>query len=145
MPPPRPPERITDRELQAALRRTPATHYVIWTGHHYRNKHGSLRSQAMRHVTEIMQPVAVTEMLRRAARADGEIGFDPATARSGLRLHQGARPAVYLLVERDPVGDFRAVTEIPQAGPLRVRIPAGSVVMDRTGRFCLDAAGKPRR
>jgi len=145
MPPNRPPERISERALQATLQRTPASQYVIRTGHHYNNKQGSLRSAALRHVTEITRPVPLAEVLRRAARFDGDIGFDPATAQSGIRLHQGAKPAVYLLVERDLAGDYRAVREIPFAGPLQLRIAAGSIVMDRNGRFCMDEAGKLRR
>ena len=127
-------ERISAAALDEAQRDTPPTHYVFWTGHPYRRQAGSLRSQALERITEVGQPVSVQTLLERAARVDGELGFDPATVRGGLMLHQGAKPAVYLLVERKASGDFVAVREIPFAGSPGQAIREGDVVADRYGR-----------
>ena len=136
-------ERISATVLEKALRRTPPTHYVIWTGHTYRNQNGSLRSQALSRITEVGEPVSVQTLLQRAARIDGELGFDPATVRSGLDLHQGARPAVYLLIDRKASGDYVAARDIPFAGSPSRAIREGDVVLDRSGRMlanCLKAS-----
>ncbi|MBC4018974.1 hypothetical protein ACFQU2_14370 [Siccirubricoccus deserti] len=135
-------ERISAAVLAEALRRTPPTHYVIWTGHRYRSQAGSLRSQALSRITEVGEPVSVQTLMQRAARIDGELGFDPATVRSGLGLHQGARPAVYLLVDRKASGDYAAVRDIPFAGSPSRAIREGDVVLNRNGQLlanCLKA------
>ncbi len=131
-------ERIPASVLTAALRQTPPTHYVIWTGHHYRAQDGSLRSQALSRITEVGQPVSVQTLLQRAARIDGEVGFDPNTVRSGLTLHQGAKPAAYLLVEKTASGEYVAVRDIPKAGIPNQSIRAGEVVLDRGGRLLVN-------
>ncbi|MDB5465276.1 MAG: hypothetical protein JWQ46_38 [Phenylobacterium sp.] len=58
--------------------------------------------------------------------------------RSAVRLHQQAKPAVLLLVERRPSGDYVAVADIPFAGALNRRISAGEIVLDRQGARCFD-------
>ncbi len=135
-------ERISASVLAEALRQTPPTHHVIWTGHNYRAQVGSLRSRALARINEIGEPISVQTLLQRAARIDGDLGLDPTTVRSGLGLHQGARPAVYLLVDRKPSGDYVAVRDIPFAGVPSRAIREGEVVLDRSGRMfvtCLKA------
>ncbi|WP_270937192.1 hypothetical protein [Falsiroseomonas oryzae] len=128
-------EHVSASTLAEAQRRSAPTHHVIWTGRAYRAQAGSLRSQALARVIEVGQPVPLQTLLARAARVDGDLGFDPATVRSGLVLHQGAKPAVYLLVGRRSSGDFVVVQDIPHAGERGRRIAAGEVVMTREGRL----------
>src|SRR5688572_17460836 len=98
-------EAIGEAKLREALSRVPEDHYVIWTGHSYRALQNSLRSKALARITEVGKPISLKEVIRRAARIDGLTGLDPDTVRSGIRLHQGAKPAAYLLVRRDVSGD----------------------------------------
>jgi hypothetical protein len=133
-------ETISAGVLAEAISRAPSDQYVIWTGHEYGSWQRSLRSRALAEIKKVARPVALRELLRRAARIDGELGFNPDTVRSGLRLHQGAKPAVYLLVEQTPVGDYVAVTTVPFAGPAFRRIEKGAVVLDRSGRSTVECA-----
>ncbi|WP_206030190.1 uracil-DNA glycosylase [Roseomonas sp. AR75] len=136
-------EFIADGVLSEAISRAPPDHFVIWTGHAYSSWQTSLRSRALARITEVGEPVPLRELLRRAARIDGDLGFDPDTVRSGLRLHQGAKPAVYLLVERNDAGDYTAVTDIPYAGPAFRRITRGAVVLDGAGRLIVEGVRLP--
>jgi hypothetical protein len=119
--------------LAEALRRTPEDHHVIWTGHSYASWQRSLRSRALAEIKECGVPVSLRELLRRAARIDGDRGLDPDTVRAGVRLHQGAKPAVYLLVQRTSAGDYVAVTEIPSAGPDFRRVARGPLCWTERG------------
>jgi hypothetical protein len=83
----------------------------------------------------VRTPVAVRDLLERAARAEGDRGYDPATVRAGVRRHQGSKPAVYLLLERGGDGSFRAVTDIPE--------PEGFGRADLAGDLVLPAATIP--
>ena len=64
--------------------------------------------------------------------------------RSCIRSHQGAKPAVLLLVERRSSGDFVAVTDIPHAGAPRQSVRAGEVLVDSRGVLQLGAPSGPR-
>jgi hypothetical protein len=121
-------ETISDELLADALARAPNDHYVVWTGGAYKAQAGSLRSEGLKVITEAGTPVKLREVLRRAARIDGHKGYNPDTLRSGIRLHQGAKPAVYLLVERGLDGKFRAVTNIPDPSHGTNAIPAGTIL-----------------
>ncbi len=139
-------EFVASGVLAEAISRTSADHYVIWTGHTYPSWQVSLRSRALAQIREVGVPVPLRELLRRAARIEGSLGLDPGTVRSGVRLHQGAKPAVYLLVERNRMGDYTALTDIPYAGPAFRRIAKGAVVLDRAGRLfveCLRESPRP--
>jgi hypothetical protein len=131
-------EPISERDLIEALSRTPADHHVIWTGESCGAQAGSLRSRALACVQEVGLPVPLRIVLRRAAKLDGDIGLDPLAVRNAVRLHQSARPAVYLLVRRQFSADFVAVADIPFPASGR-RIAAGDVVMDRHGRLLAEA------
>lgn len=128
------PEVITDEALNSFLDRSglsnPNTElYIYWTGGEYKRRLGSLRSQALYALSVKGKPVRVGDWLREAARckdADNQIGFDPATVRSGLFLHQIAKTGcVYLALERRPDGSFVAERDVPNpdprafSGPLR--------------------------
>ncbi|WP_133255006.1 hypothetical protein [Phenylobacterium hankyongense] len=126
-------EVIPDAVLADALARTPLDHYVIWTGRDPAVQSGSLRSRAFACVCEVGAPVSLRTLMQRASKLDGQAGLHPDAVRSAVRLHQQAKPAVLLLVERRPSGDYVAVADIPFAGALNRRFSAGEVVLDRQG------------
>jgi hypothetical protein len=138
MPPLRGMEFIPSSILNDAISRAPDNQFIIWTGHPYAVRQGSLRSGALLLIKEIGKPVPLRDLLRRAAAAGGEKGFDPDSVRSGVRLHQGSKPAVYLFVQRDAAGDYRAVRDIPFASPKLRRFRQDEVIMDRHGRLYVD-------
>jgi len=70
---------------------------------------------------------------------EGGAGLNPDSVRNAVRMHQSARPAVYLLVSRRPSGAFTAVSDIPFPGGTSRRIEAGAMVMDPQGRLLLPA------
>jgi hypothetical protein len=133
-------EPISASTLRAAQARLPKDHFVIWTGDYYNNRKNSLRSEALRLITEVAQAVPLAKLLERAARVNGPVGYHPDEVRSGLRRHQGAKPAVYLEVWRDSSGDYRAVTEIPCAGVRRARVPEDGIVLNRLGQLAAGIA-----
>lgn len=133
MPPHRKLEVVDPRVLARELNKTPSNHYVIWTGHPYGAQQGSLRSQALGLIKTVGTPVSLRTLLSQAASINGAFGFEPATVRSSVHLHQGAKPAVYLLVEKRPSGDYVALKEIPHAGAQLAHVNAGRVLIDRNG------------
>jgi hypothetical protein len=127
-------EPIAAARLTEALARTPKDHYVVWTGHACVGQPGSLRARALACVQEVATPVPLRTVLQRAAQIEAAGGLDPDSVRNAVRMHQLARPAVCLLVERLAGGDYVAVTDIPTPAGLRGRIGAGEIVIDaRTG------------
>ena len=68
-----------------------------------------------------------------AARWSAEGGLDPDTVRNAIRMHQSARPAVYLLVKLGPLRDFTAVADIPWPASWPHPLRAGDLVLDRRG------------
>lgn len=133
-------ETVRPEVFTEAIARTPAQHYVIWTGRELEGREGSLRSRSLKVLTEAGAPIPLRVLLQRAARLEGERGLDPDAVRSGVRLHQAAKPAVYLLVEKLASGDYAAVTDIPFAGSLTRRVRAGEVILDRQGALQLELA-----
>jgi hypothetical protein len=134
-------EPIPERDLIEAIARTPSDHYVIWTGEPCNGQAGSLRSRALACIVEVGQAVPLRTVMRRAAGLDSG-GLNPDAVRSAVRMHQTARPAVYLLVRRLGSGEFVAVTDIPFAAGRR--IVAGAPLMDRQGKLLLLAPPRPR-
>lgn len=116
------PEVITDEALEGFLTRgghnaDNANLYVMWTGGEYKRRLGSARSQALYALKVQNKPVALADWIRDAARvkdAENGVGFDPGTVRSGLFLHQGAKPCVYLALERRADGSFVAARDVPR-------------------------------
>jgi hypothetical protein len=49
--------------------------------------------------------------------AENLIGFDPGVVRSGLFLHQGAKPCVYLALERRADGSYTAAKDVALPDP----------------------------
>lgn len=127
-------EVLSDEAVTEALARTPLDQYLIWDGRPCGAQAGSLRSRALALVAEPWTPVALRTLILRAARLDAGGGLDPATVRCAVRMHQGARPAVYLLVRRTPLGAYAAVMDVPWPASAPRPIRAGDVVMDRSGR-----------
>jgi hypothetical protein len=122
----RKPEPITDDALKGYLERTGlsadnANLYVMWTGGDYKRRPASARSQALATLEVKNKPVALADWIREAARckdAENQIGFDPGTVRSGLFLHQGAKPCVYLALERRADGSFVAAKNVDRVDGL---------------------------
>lgn len=125
---------IPQRVLEDALRRTPLSHHVVWTGQPGVGRPDSLRARAFACVPEIGVPIPLRMLMQRAARLDGQTGLHPDSVRSAVRQHQVAKPAVLFLVEKAPSGDYVAVSDIPYAGATNRRIRQGEVVLDRLGR-----------
>lgn len=114
------PETISDEALSGFLTRTGLKDdqnlYALYTGGEYRRRRGSARSQALYSLNVEGKPVRLADFLTLAARIkdpESGVGFDPATVRSGLFLHQGAKPAVYLALERRADGAFIAARDVP--------------------------------
>lgn len=134
-------ETIASERLSAAIEKVDPNAFVFWTGNTYGRRRQSLRSQSLATINEKRKPIPVAELVSRAARANGEdIGFDPDTVRSGLALHQGAKPAVYLYLEakrdaNDKLLGYYAVKSIPRPdGQLFAHpIQAGDQVLDPKG------------
>ena len=116
----RKPEMITDESLNGYLDRSGlsadnANAYIMWTGGEYKRRQASARSQALYALNVKNKPVSLADWLREAARvkdAENQIGFDPGVVRSGLFLHQGAKPCVYLALERRADGSFVAARDV---------------------------------
>jgi hypothetical protein len=127
-------EILSDDAVTEALARTPIDQYLIWDGRACGAQEGSLRSRALGLVHEPWTPVSLRSLILKAARLDAGGGLDPATVRCAVRMHQSARPAVYLLVRRNALGEFVAVMDVPWPGSAARPIRAGDIVMDRAGR-----------
>lgn len=127
-------ERLTDAALVEAIARTPLDHWVIWTGAPCGAQANSLRSRALSCVTQAWSPVALRALLQQAAAIAGDLGLDPDSVRSAVRMHQTARPAAYLLVRRTLSGDYLAVTDVPWPAVGSGSLRAGDLVLDHQGR-----------
>lgn len=124
-------EPVGERELIEAIARTPSDHYVIWTGELCNSQPGSLRSRALACITEVGQAVPLRTVMRRAAGLD----LNPDAVRNAVRMHQMARPTVYLLGRRLSSGELVAVADIAFATAGARRINAGAALTDRQGRL----------
>jgi hypothetical protein len=127
-------EAIGAERLTEAIGRTPLDQYVVWTGYPLDGQAGSLRARALHCISEVGTPVPLRAVLQRAARLETARGLDPDAVRAAIRLHQVARRAVYLLVQRLPSNAFVAVTDIPAPAGVRGRICAGETVIEANGR-----------
>lgn len=116
-------ETLSPAAFAAGLARTPMDQYVIWDGARYAERPGSLCSRTLRLVTEVWTPVALRDLILRAAALDGGQGFSPDAVRAAVRQHQSIRGAAYFLVRRTREGEFVAVSDIPWptsgGGPIR--------------------------
>ncbi|CAN7631878.1 hypothetical protein LJR225_004871 [Phenylobacterium sp. LjRoot225] len=126
-------EQVAKKTLDAAMARTPLDHFVIWDGSACGAQENSLRSRALACVTEIWTPLSMRVLLQRGASIAGELGLDPDTVRSAVRMHQSARPTAYLLVRRTLSGDYLAVTDVPWPAAIGAPLRAGDLVLDRKG------------
>lgn len=126
----RKPEAITAETFTKAVERLEISNlYVFWTGNPYKSRSASLRSNALKTITEVRQPVPVKTLLDRAARIDGEIGYKPEVVKSGLYLHRNSKPAVYFALERKDDGSFVAATDVPYADGVPGGLKKGDLVI----------------
>jgi hypothetical protein len=106
--------RVDKEAVEGALKRMAVENlYVYYTGGSYRARSKSGRTLALRTIHEKLKPVPLAEVIRRAATASDGKGFDPAFVRAGLFLHQGAKPCVYMALEKRADGAFVAAKAIP--------------------------------
>jgi hypothetical protein len=127
----RTPETVNPVELEDQLARTPWTQFLVWTGHMPGGRASSMCSRGLGVVTRVAEPVRLRQVLQQAATLDDGRGYPPEAVRLAARAHQRAKPAVYLLVEQAPSGEFVAVTDIPYPSGARRSIRQGDVVMTR--------------
>lgn len=137
-------EQISELALTEAIARAPIDQFVIWTGVEAQGADQSLRLRALRCIEEVDEPVPLRVLMRRAARLSAEGGLHPDLVRSAVRLHQGARPAAYLLCRRQACGAFVAVTDIPFPACRRGTIRAGQPVLDVRAGAGSPAIGETR-
>lgn len=127
--------RETSAALDEALARTPWEHHVLWTGAAGSFRRGSLASRCLSVLDAPGEPVRLRWLMQRAAEREPAVADAPGAVRDALRMHQKAKPAVYLLLERAACGTFHAVCDIPFAGGMACRLQAGDPVVDRHGRI----------
>ena len=136
----RKPELISEEALNAALSRiaggpSEEAEYIYYTGGPYNYRAPSMRSNALRTLKAVRVPVLLSEFLRGAARVVSAVeGYDPKAVRSGLYLHLGSKPAVYLALRRRADGAYVAARRVPYAydpnNPSKYRkLEAGEVVI----------------
>jgi hypothetical protein len=112
------PKKIASEDLAEIVGNLSTNEFVLYTGGVYGRRKRSGRSIALATVTEVGKPVPLAEYVRRAAKAfnpETGTGFAADISVGGLRLHQQAKSGdgvVYLFLEKDPEGNFRAVTRI---------------------------------
>lgn len=111
---------------------------MIWTGDAAGGQGGSLRSRALGLIDEAWRPVALRALLLRAVEIEPGAGLHPDVVRSAVRMHQSARPAVYLLARRVLSGDYLAVTDIPYPATLGRPLREGALLLARNGRRFTD-------
>jgi hypothetical protein len=129
----RKPETLTAQQVKDALERMGPTidgHYIYWTGNNYNFRRPSLRSNALRTLTEKRRPISLKAWIQRSAHAvDANTGYDPQRVREGLRLHQVAKPCVYFELVKDDKGNFVAANDIPNPDGYTKAIKAGTVII----------------
>lgn len=102
-----------DAETLAKKKADAGDIYVLYTGGKYRARKSSGRFLSLGTVTEIGKPIPLATVYERAAKVRDGKGFTPDLVRSGLFLHQGAKPAVFIALEKDDKGEFRAAKDVP--------------------------------
>jgi hypothetical protein len=122
---------VTAEALAHGVGATPMDQYLIWDGRRYDSRPGSRCSRALSLITEVGTPVALRELVLRAARIEGDYGFRPEAVRSAVRQHQAAVGACYLLVRRTSSGDYVSVTDVPFPATGHKSFRAGHVILSR--------------
>ena len=130
--------------LDEALARTPWEHHVLWTGAAGSFRRGSLASRCLSVLDVPGELVRLRWLMQRAAEREPAVAHAPGAVRDALRMHQKAKPAVYLLLERAACGTFHAVSDIPFAGGMVCRLQAGDPVVDRHGRILASLGSEGR-
>lgn len=114
------PKTLDDEMVSSLKGNVPSNMGVVWTGGAYGRRKASGRSKCLATITEKMKPVLLTTYIERAARVvdpDTGKGFSTDISVGGLSLHQGAKPTVYVYVERDADGNWCAVKRVPTPDP----------------------------
>lgn len=125
---------IAPAALARGLAAISMDHHVIWDGNGYGARPGSRCSRVLGLIRDVWTPVLLRELVLRATRIEGDAGFPPEAVRDGLRQHQGAKGACYLLVRKTPRGDYVAVTDIPSPASSGGVLRPGDLVLSRRGR-----------
>jgi hypothetical protein len=105
-------DRVTPATITRGIAATPMNEFVLWTGDSYSSKAGSRTAQILGLVNEAWKPVALRDLILRAARIDGELGFTPEAVRDAIRQHQRARGCCYLWVRGSRGSGFVLVTNV---------------------------------
>ncbi len=126
----RKPSEIAEGDLKLSIERLGVGGlYIYYTGHPYKARAASLRSNSLAALGVVRRPVALAEWIRKAARIDGNIGYDPARVREGLYLHAGSKPAVYFELRKDAAGNFVSVRDVPNADGFPKGLKKGEIVV----------------
>lgn len=124
------PSKRTAETVTAEIGNTSGDEYVLFTGGAYRRRRASGRSRSLATITEKNRPIKLATYIKRASTANPDgTGYSSQISVGGLRLHQGAKPAVYLYLEKDAKGNYRAVTDIPDPDGFEKPFSAGQVVI----------------
>ena len=127
------PAKIDPAFVAEKLKNVDETLFVYYTGGRYIARRNSGRSAILGTITEVKKPVPLSELIRRAATVANGLGFSPDAARSGLFLHGGSKPAVYLAVEKKADGSFVAARDFAFADGFEKPIKRGDVILSATG------------
>jgi len=106
---------------------------VYYTGGKYHRRKASGRSASLNTVSEKRKPVPIRTYAQRCFTAAGNgRGFDTSISFGGLRLHQGAKPACYLLLRKTEAG-YVAETNIPTPDGFKGSFKEGDLVLKPNG------------
>jgi hypothetical protein len=125
---------VSSAALTRGLAATPMDQYVIWDGGGYDARRGSMCFRMLGLIGEFWTPVQLRDLVLRAARIEGSAGILADVVRDGLRQHQRAKGARYLLVRKTALGDYVAVTDLPRPGSYPCPVPRGAPVLTRSGQ-----------
>jgi hypothetical protein len=141
-------ETIPSDALEAKLSRLNIENrYIYWTGDAYNSRRESLRSNSLKALKVVKEPVALKDWIRLAARVvpDTEVGYDPAAVRAGLYLHHDSKPAVYFELRLEKDGSYTSVNPVPNALGFPNGLKAGDVVIpapEKVEPAQIETAGK---
>lgn len=138
-----------DGEFLAKKKADAGDIFVLFTGGKYRARKTSGRFLSLGTVKEVGKPIPLATVYERAATVAGpKGGFSPDLVRSGLFLHQGAKPAVYIALEKNDKGEFVAAKDVAMPDEAwfgKRSFKAGDIVrLDRVGTGVARKATPPK-
>jgi hypothetical protein len=104
---------VSPAALSHGIVTTPMDEFVLWTGGSYGSKAGSRSIQILGLVREAWSPTPLRDLILRAARLDGDMGFSPVDVRDAVRQHQRAKGCCYFWVRGSLRAGFVLVTDVP--------------------------------